>query len=317
VANLEVDSPGPITSSMGAAVTINADGSYTYDPTGSATLQALEFGAAAIDTFQYAVNDFSEGTSTPATVSVRVMGAFDSGIGGASAGDISIFTAQQANDSILSSDPQFLHDFDNAERQSDSHALVGPTDIQLSAGHHLVLYNSRFDKVGNDAEDRSEVQSNLNLAGNDLAAGYSQGYIRTQEGQDETVTAGGAIVNVQNNGDLLQLQSFRTDVDEEPTFRANNATGIQLIKLDDGWDYLSLSGNSGDPTDDQAVPDDETFAAVNYAVQAEVDTGSFGHDSVTNNEDITLNTAGRYLVFANTYGTGASTRTALIQRLTI
>ncbi len=33
--------PESLTSGLGAAVTINADGTYTYDPTGSATLQAL------------------------------------------------------------------------------------------------------------------------------------------------------------------------------------------------------------------------------------------------------------------------------------
>ena len=61
-------------STLGAAVTINADGSYTYDPTGSATLQALLHDVATDDTFTYTVDDGQGGISIPATVTVTVTG---------------------------------------------------------------------------------------------------------------------------------------------------------------------------------------------------------------------------------------------------
>jgi len=55
---------GPLTivaadsaSSSGAAVTVNPDGSFTYDPTGSATLQALNNGDTVTDTFTYTITD--------------------------------------------------------------------------------------------------------------------------------------------------------------------------------------------------------------------------------------------------------------------
>jgi uncharacterized repeat protein (TIGR01451 family) len=61
-----------VTSSEGAAVEIFADGSYTYDPSGSATLQALAVGETIDDTFTYTVSD---GTFTDtATVIIRVRG---------------------------------------------------------------------------------------------------------------------------------------------------------------------------------------------------------------------------------------------------
>ncbi len=63
------------TSTSGAAVSVAADGSFTYDPTGSATLQALDDGDAPQDTFTYIVSD---GVLTDtATVSITVNGVND------------------------------------------------------------------------------------------------------------------------------------------------------------------------------------------------------------------------------------------------
>ena len=61
------------TSAKGAAVTLNADGAYTYDPTVSSTLQALPHGASTTDTFTYGVSDGHGGTGT-ATVTLTVTG---------------------------------------------------------------------------------------------------------------------------------------------------------------------------------------------------------------------------------------------------
>ncbi len=64
------------TSTQGAAVTVNADGSFTYDPTGAAALQALAGGATLDDTFTYTIGDGNGGTDT-ATVTVTVSGVND------------------------------------------------------------------------------------------------------------------------------------------------------------------------------------------------------------------------------------------------
>ena len=45
------------TSAMGASVTVNADGSFTYDPTSSSTLQALDEGEIVTDTFEYTLGE--------------------------------------------------------------------------------------------------------------------------------------------------------------------------------------------------------------------------------------------------------------------
>ncbi len=64
------------TSIDGAVVTINGNGAYTYDPTGSVTLKALPVGIQATDTFTYTVDDGHGGHDT-GTVSITVTGVND------------------------------------------------------------------------------------------------------------------------------------------------------------------------------------------------------------------------------------------------
>ena len=60
-------------SANGALVTVNADGSYTYDPTTSAALQALPVGVTLVDTFHYTATD-NKGTGDDAVVRITVSG---------------------------------------------------------------------------------------------------------------------------------------------------------------------------------------------------------------------------------------------------
>ena len=65
-----------LTSAQGASVVVNADGSYSYDPSGSASLQALNSGDTVVDTFTYTVED-ANGIQNSATVSITVLGIND------------------------------------------------------------------------------------------------------------------------------------------------------------------------------------------------------------------------------------------------
>ena len=64
------------TSALGAAVSGNADGTFSYDPTGSAAIQALDAGDTTPDTFTYAISDGDTGTDT-GTVTVNLTGVND------------------------------------------------------------------------------------------------------------------------------------------------------------------------------------------------------------------------------------------------
>ena len=230
----------------------------------------------------------------------------------AAKGDVAIFRAVTAGENITTA--ELVHDFDTTNRvDADSYTLNGATNILCAAGHHLVIYSSRFDDPGNNGNNRSELQTWLRLNGSDLDIGWSQCYIRRQEGDFEGITAGGGIIDVASNGDALLLVSTRTDAEPDGIIRENKTPNIQLVKLDDAWDYCRLSKTNNQT----AVPADTNFIAVTYNSRDELDEGSFGHADGTG--DITLKTAGHYLVLANTYfrfGQSIDSRSAYKHRLT-
>ncbi|MEW6359822.1 MAG: Ig-like domain-containing protein [Planctomycetota bacterium] len=63
-------------SAQGATVFVNADGSFSYDPTGASALQSLAAGESVVDTFSYTVSDDFGGSDT-ATVSITITGVND------------------------------------------------------------------------------------------------------------------------------------------------------------------------------------------------------------------------------------------------
>ena len=217
--------------------------------------------------------------------------------------------------------PILVHNFDAAAADPSytitPSADATPSPIGLSSGRHLVTYSTRFDDLAPAGANRAEIQTRLTLAGAELAAGRSQGYIRRTGGADEAVLTGGAIINVDADDDILTLESYRTDNNTNgsllPT-RVPNGTSIQLLKLDDAWDYLSLErgANQGDTvgasTVDVAYDTNNSPASMGTAFSFTDGTG-----------DVTLNESGLYLVFANTsiQKPTNATRTNFVQTLTL
>lgn len=66
-----------VTSSLGATVTINADGSIRYDASAVASIQQLTTGQSVQDSFVYQIRDAAPSTSDPATVFINVAGVND------------------------------------------------------------------------------------------------------------------------------------------------------------------------------------------------------------------------------------------------
>lgn len=78
------------TSQFGAGVTVNPDGTYNYDATSAAFLQALAVGETALDTFSYTISDLA-GVESTSTVTIEVTGVNDAPVitdGGDVAGDV-------------------------------------------------------------------------------------------------------------------------------------------------------------------------------------------------------------------------------------
>ncbi|MDH4259948.1 MAG: tandem-95 repeat protein [Gammaproteobacteria bacterium] len=80
---LTVTTAGSFNTARGAAVTLGADGSFSYNPTVSAALQALAAGTSVVDSFNYSISDGKGGTDT-ASVNITVAGLNEPGSGGSS-----------------------------------------------------------------------------------------------------------------------------------------------------------------------------------------------------------------------------------------
>lgn len=215
----------------------------------------------------------------------------------------------------------FEHTFSTTVKETDtSHELVnvnGTNDgVALAAGHHLVIYNSRFDDdpSANPGGERTEIQTKLNLNGSDQAIGWSQGYDRRGSGDDEMITSGGGIINVAGDGDILQLESFTTDATTEVDVREADSTGLQLLKLDDSWNYATLTV---DTTQASAVTT-TTFNNVVYDT-ASLTGGGAGYTYNGTSGALTLSEGGHYMVFANTFidAGNTGTRASYFQQLAL
>ena len=103
----------PVTLASGAVVTVNANGSYVYDPTGVAAFQALGQGQTATDTFTYTMQD-SGGLASSATVTITINGVNDVPALDLDADDDGGTPPTTGNDFAItyaeSSPPQFIQD---------------------------------------------------------------------------------------------------------------------------------------------------------------------------------------------------------------
>lgn len=112
----------------GATVVVNANGSFSYDPTGAATLQALAVGESLVDGFNYTIADAFGNTST-AMVSITVNGV----------NDVPIITGTDLTQIVAESD--FWNDYNVTDPDaSDTMSWAigfGPTWLNIDSNGNL------------------------------------------------------------------------------------------------------------------------------------------------------------------------------------
>ncbi len=126
----------PVTIASGALVTVNADGSYTYDPNGA--FEALNEGETDTDSFTYTIDDGQGGQAT-ATVTVDIDGRADGPILGTPDED----------------------ELDGTPGNDDIRALASDDTINGSAGSDLIDGGPGHDTVVYDGE-RADYTQTLN-----------------------------------------------------------------------------------------------------------------------------------------------------------
>ena len=128
------------TSSLGGNVSVGSDGDFVYDPTGSATLQALNTGDSLVDTFTYTVMD-QDGETDTATVSITVNGVDDTSNQGPDAVDDTATLNQDTAVSIdvLANDSDPENDPLSVTQIAGSNVLPGDS---VDVGNAMVMLNA-------------------------------------------------------------------------------------------------------------------------------------------------------------------------------
>jgi hypothetical protein len=182
-------------------------------------------------------------------------------------------------------------------------------DIDLSeAGHYLFGYvvQSRNDTYNN----RVDWLSQVTLAGSGQVIGQGQGY-RRNSSNDRYGAYGYGLVDA-SAGDDLRVEIIREGTNDPSTHLLEaDRSSFWILKLDETWDYFRAQGADNQTTLTSYDQIDFTTGLEN------TDTAVFGHDTGTNPEQITLKSAGHYMVIYTVGADTASNRTSITGRLTL
>ncbi|NNG03874.1 MAG: tandem-95 repeat protein, partial [Inquilinus sp.] len=121
-----------MTLASGALLTMNADGSYSYDPNGQ--YDSLRAGETGTDTFEYTVTD-SQGASQTATVTVTINGVNNGPVVGDDVGA----TGENAVLTVSAVDGVLSNDFDPDAGDSLSVVIVDGVDVDPVNGAQVTL----------------------------------------------------------------------------------------------------------------------------------------------------------------------------------
>lgn len=178
---------------------------------------------------------------------------------------------------VLSWDSEIL---ENPEIPIDA----GNDGFDLTAwGHYLVMYSVPVRSTG--GSDRSEIQSWLRINGStQVPYSYGSSYIRRADGDFEGYNEGAAVIDVAP-GDTIELLMQKTDTNTATEERTPNRSWINILKLDDLWDYARVR-----PSSSQAIT--TAWQDIDLTTVDELDIWNF----TASWNDITLWSAGKYLV---------------------
>lgn len=161
---------------------------------------------------------------------------------------------------------------------------AGNDGFDLTAGwHYLVMYSVPIRSSG--WTDRSEAQSWLRLNGSTpVPYSYGSSYIRRIDGDFEGYNEWASVISVAP-GDNVDLQIQKTDTHTATIERTPNRSGINILKLDDTWDYARVR-----PSASQSIL--TSWEDVNISTIDELDVGTFSRSG----NDITLSETWKYLI---------------------
>ena len=158
-----------------------------------------------------------------------------------------------------------------------------PEEITLdAAGYYLVLASLCFFNTSASGQQRTCVVCDATINGTHVDGSYVSDYERNYpDGSFDTGYINFAkIIKTTSANDVLKLRAMHVN-SQTTSHAAITERGITIVKLPDDADYIRLRRETNMETN---AADD-----VDWDVQVEVDTASFGHSTGTNPERIDLN----------------------------
>ena len=224
------------TSSNGASIVLNDDGTITYDPSGAQTIQALAAGETIEDSFAYTVSDGNGGTDT-ATVTLTVSGVND---------------APVAHDDSL--EPAAVGEFLVNTIVDKSQVL--PQVALLKGGQFIVVWQSTADS--DDVELKAQL---FDASGAEIGTEFFINETRSEIQNRPTVAAlsdGGFVVAWHSTsseddptGHGIMARIFAADGSaSDPEFHVNTQTALQqdipsIAALGTGGFVVAWQSNDG------------------------------------------------------------------------
>jgi VCBS repeat-containing protein/autotransporter-associated beta strand protein len=225
-------------SQYGATVTVNSDGSFTYDPTSAPILQALAEGETLTDSFTYTLSDGLE-TDT-ATVTVTITGVNDApiAIGNAYAtNEDAVFSAgNMITDAAASTST--VYNFDSPSGDNGA-SLSGWTDIKGTSFPGSQVFG------GGQAGGRGTSAQAFGTGNQD--ADHPSLLMRSPV---FSLTLGSEIRFQISGGDGASVPTNESDVSDNS--RGTGAQGLALRRVSDGQ-YVLFGRRSGDANSYQQI----------------------------------------------------------------
>ena len=311
-----------ITLTSGAKLTVNADGSYSYNPNGK--FESLDVGESTTDSFTYTVNDGTVDGSVDATVTITINGVNDAPVAVADTNSVAENgTLSVVAPGVLSNDTDVDVETLTVSKVNGSAANVA-TPINLPSGALLFVgadgaysYNTNnafeslddgetttdsFTYTANDGTaDSNTVSVTITINGANDAPVAVADTGSTNEDTVLTVAAAGVLANdtdvdietlsvvsvngvTANVGSTITLASgAKLTVNSDGSFSYNPNGKFEALDTGESTtDSFTYVANDGTVDSGSAATVTITINGVNDAPVANADTGSTDENSVLN-----------------------------------
>ena len=237
---ITVSAPGVFVGTLNGSLTLNADGSFTYDPDETnGTVSALTYGSSTTETFTYKVTDATL-TSNTANIVFTIKGE--------NANPVVVddsYTVDQ-DDKLIISSPGILNN------DTDTDGIVGLEVVQVSNSYSSVIYGNygSFVWYGDGSFVYTPNQSNpavqaLQIGDADLV----ETFIYMIEDPNLGSDVGTVTINIQGTNDPPQVYAEKTseltDINTGLTFNGSNGNKIYVTDNDGDDQRISITVTNG------------------------------------------------------------------------